>query len=43
MVDHFIDDNLKSGIIGVGVNLPEKGEKAILELANFTVLSSSNP
>jgi len=43
MVDHFIDDNLKSGIIGVGVNLPEKGEKAILEFANFTVLSSSNP
>jgi hypothetical protein len=44
MVDHFIDENLKSGNIGVGVNLPKTGEKATVEFANFTVLSSSpNP
>lgn len=41
MVDHFIDDNLKSGIIGVGVNLPQTGEKAIVEFANFSVSSAS--
>ena len=26
MVDHFIDDTLKSGNIGVGINLPKTGE-----------------
>jgi hypothetical protein len=44
MVDHFIDDHLKSGNIGVGVNLPQAGEKASVEFANFTVQSSApNP
>jgi hypothetical protein len=41
LVDHFIDDNLKSGTIGVGVNLPQASEKASVEFANFTVLSPS--
>jgi hypothetical protein len=40
MVDHFIDDNLKSGTIGVGLNLPQTGEKAVVEFANFSVSSS---
>jgi DNA-directed RNA polymerase subunit RPC12/RpoP len=40
MVDHFIDDNLKSGKIGLGINLPQTGEKATVEFSNFTVLSS---
>ncbi len=39
VVDHFIDDNLKSGDIGVGINLPQTGEIATVEFANFTVLS----
>lgn len=44
MVDHFIDDNLKSGTIGVGINLPQSGEKGTVEFANFTVSSSApNP
>lgn len=40
MVDHFINDNLKSGTIGLGVNLPQTGEKASVEFSNFTVFSS---
>ena len=44
MVDHFIDDSLKSGTVGVGVNLPQTGEKASVEFANFSVLSAApNP
>ena len=39
MVDHFIDDSLKSGTIGVGINLPQADEKATVEFSNFTVLS----
>ena len=41
MVDHFIDDNLKSGNIGVGINLPKTGEKASVQFSNLKVLSSS--
>ena len=40
MVDHFIDDNLKSGQIGVGINLPKTGDKATVKFSNFTVLSA---
>ena len=44
MVDHFIDDNLKSGNIGVGINLPKAGEKTTVEFSKFSVLSPSpNP
>jgi hypothetical protein len=44
VVDHFIDNNLQSGNIGLGINLTQTGEKAIVEFSNFTVLSSSpNP
>jgi hypothetical protein len=39
MVDHFIDENLKSGSVGLGVNLPKTGEKASIEFNNFTVAS----
>jgi hypothetical protein len=39
VVDHFIDDNLKSGVIGLGVNLPQTGDKATVKFSNFTVLS----
>jgi hypothetical protein len=39
MVDHFIDENLKSGTIGVGLNLPQTGERAVVEFANFSVSS----
>jgi hypothetical protein len=41
MVDHFVDENLKSGTIGVGVNLPKTGEKATVQFSNFTVLAPS--
>ena len=41
MVDHFIDHSLKSGTIGVGVNLPKTGEKATVQFKNFTVLSAA--
>ena len=44
LVDHFNNDQLKSGSIGVAINLPQKDEKANLEFSNFTVLAtSSNP
>lgn len=43
VVDHFNDDNLKEGEIGVGINLPAKGEKATIEFANFTMLSDNTP
>lgn len=44
MIDHFIDDNLNSGTIGLAVNLPQPGEKASVEFTNFSVLSkSTNP
>jgi hypothetical protein len=39
MVDHFNNDYQKSGGIGVGLSLTEAGEKAIIQFANFTVLS----
>ena len=39
LVDHFVDDNLKSGTLGLGLNLPQTGEKATVEFSNFTVLS----
>lgn len=39
MVDHFMDDHLKSGNLGVAVNLPQENEKASITFANFTVLS----
>ena len=42
MVDHFIDHNLKSGTVGVGVNLPKVGEKANVEFANFSILSPTS-
>ena len=42
MVDHFIDENLKSGNIGVGLNLPQTGEKATVEFSNFTVSSPAS-
>lgn len=39
MVDHFVDDTLQTGDIGVGINLPQTGEKATVEFSNLTVLS----
>lgn len=39
IVDHFIDHNLKFGTLGVGVNLPNVGQKASVEFSNFSVLS----
>jgi hypothetical protein len=41
VVDHFIDDHLQSGTIGLAVNLPQEGEKAIVEFTNFSVSSKS--
>ncbi len=41
MVDHFIDDHLATGQIGVGVNLPNEDEKAIVEFSNLEVKSMS--
>jgi DNA-directed RNA polymerase subunit RPC12/RpoP len=41
MVDHFIDENLKIGKIGLGINLPQANEKATVEFANLTVLAPS--
>ena len=44
VVDHFIDENLKTGAIGVGINLPVPGEKGNVEFSNFTVSAVSvNP
>ncbi len=39
MVDHFIDDHLPSGGIGVGINLTQAGQKASVGFSNFTVSS----
>jgi hypothetical protein len=41
MVDHFIDHNLKSGNVGVGINLPQIGQKAKVEFTNFKVQTAS--
>jgi len=40
VVDHFIDDNLKSGSVGVGINLPQAGDKGTVEFSNFSVDSA---
>lgn len=39
MIDHFIDNTLKSGTVGLGVNLPAADEKGTVVFSNFTVLS----
>ena len=39
VIDQFNNDALKKGNIGLGVNLPETGEKADLEFSNFSVLA----
>jgi hypothetical protein len=39
MVDEFVNDSLSSGTIGVGVNLPQAGEKAVVQFSNLRVLS----
>jgi hypothetical protein len=44
MVDHFVDENLKEGTIGVGINLPKTSEKGKVRFSNFSVLApASNP
>ena len=44
IVDYFIDDHLKSGSLGVAINLPKTNEKAAVAFANFSVLSpAKNP
>ena len=40
MVDHFVDEHLKSGDIGLGVNLPGTNEKATVEFSNFSIQSA---
>ncbi len=37
MIDHFIDENLQTGSIGLAINLPDQGEKATVEFSNFSV------
>jgi hypothetical protein len=39
MVDEFVNDVLSSGTIGVGVNLPQAGERAKVQFSNLRVLS----
>ena len=39
MVDEFVNDVLTSGTIGVGVNLPQVGERAKVQFSNLKVLS----
>jgi hypothetical protein len=44
VVDHFIDESQKSGGIGVGINLPNMGEKGNVSFSNFQVSAvSANP
>jgi hypothetical protein len=43
VVDHFINDRLPSGTVGVGINLPGVGEKANVEFSNFVVSSAASP
>ena len=40
VVDHFVDNNLKSGVVGLAVNLPKEGENAAVEYAHFSVLQA---
>jgi hypothetical protein len=42
MVDEFVDDSLTSGTIGVGINLPEAGEKGVVQFSNLRVLSPTS-
>ena len=35
MVDEFVDDTLTPGTIGVGVNLPQAGEKGVVQFSNL--------
>jgi hypothetical protein len=42
MVDEFVNDVLASGTIGVGVNLPQAGEKANVQFSNLKVLSPAS-
>jgi hypothetical protein len=37
MVDHFVDEHLASGTLGLAVNLPGENEKAEVEFTNFSV------
>jgi 3-keto-disaccharide hydrolase len=39
MVDEFVNDTLTSGTIGVGVNLPQAGERGKVQFSNVRVLS----
>jgi hypothetical protein len=39
IVANFSDPNLKTGQIGLGVNLPQAGQKANFEYSNFAVLA----
>jgi hypothetical protein len=39
VIDQFNNDALKTGNIGLGINLPETGEKADVEFSNFSVLA----
>jgi hypothetical protein len=41
MIDHFIDNTLKSGTVGLGVNLPTADEKGVVVFSKFTVLSTA--
>jgi 3-keto-disaccharide hydrolase len=42
MVDEFINDSLSSGSIGVGVNLPQAGERAKVQFSNLKVLAPAS-
>jgi len=39
MVDEFVNDEFTSGTIGVGVNLPQAGEKGVVQFSNLRVRS----
>lgn len=39
MVDEFVNDVLSSGTVGVGINLPQAGERGKVEFSNLRVLA----
>ena len=38
-VDHFIDDHLQTGGVGVGINLPQADQKGTVQFSHFSVLA----
>ena len=40
VVDHFVDESLQKGIIGLAINLPQEGQKATVVFSNLSVQSS---